>query len=94
MIARSRRVVLVADSSKIGKVTFARICGASAIDEFITDAGADAVAVKALSDSGVHVTLVYAGTCPAGPRPGGSPGRSVSGLIVVRPTDHAGAVTS
>ena len=58
MIARSRRVVLVADSSKIGKVTFARICEASAIDELITDTAADAAAVKALSDSGVHVTLV------------------------------------
>jgi DeoR family transcriptional regulator, aga operon transcriptional repressor len=58
MIAHARRVVLVADSSKIGKVTFARICEASAIDELITDTAADAAAVKALSESGVHVTLV------------------------------------
>jgi DeoR family transcriptional regulator of aga operon len=58
MISHSRHVVLVADSSKIGKVAFARICEAAAIDELISDTGADAAAVKALSDAGVHVTLV------------------------------------
>jgi DeoR family transcriptional regulator of aga operon len=58
MIQHAQRAVLVADSSKIGKVTFARICEASAVDELITDTGADPAAVKALSDSGVHVSLV------------------------------------
>ncbi|HEY6494322.1 MAG TPA: DeoR/GlpR family DNA-binding transcription regulator, partial [Trebonia sp.] len=58
MIAHARRVVLVADHSKIGRVTFARICEATAVDELISDTGADAAAVKALSDAGVHVTLV------------------------------------
>jgi DeoR family transcriptional regulator of aga operon len=50
--------VLVADSSKIGKVAFARICEADVIDELISNTGADADAVKALSESGVRVTLV------------------------------------
>jgi DeoR family transcriptional regulator of aga operon len=58
MLAHSKRVVIVADSSKIGKVAFARICEASAIDELITDSAADETAVKALSDSGVRVTTV------------------------------------
>ena len=58
MIEHSKHVVLVADSSKIGKVAFARICQAGAVDELISDTGADAAAVKALSDVGVHVTLV------------------------------------
>jgi DeoR family transcriptional regulator of aga operon len=58
MITHARRVVLVADHSKIGRVTFARICEAIAVDELISDTGADAAAVKALSDAGVHVTLV------------------------------------
>ncbi|HEY1700519.1 MAG TPA: DeoR/GlpR family DNA-binding transcription regulator [Trebonia sp.] len=58
MIQHSRRVVLVADSSKIGKVAFARICEAAVIDELISNTGADADAVKALSESGVRVTLV------------------------------------
>jgi DeoR family transcriptional regulator of aga operon len=58
MIQHSKRVVLVADSSKIGKVAFARICEAAAINELISDSAADAVAVKALADCGVNVKLV------------------------------------
>ena len=58
MINCARRVVVVADSSKIGKVAFVRICEATAVDELITDAAADADAVRALTDCGVHVTLV------------------------------------
>ena len=37
LIARARRVVVVADSSKIGQVAFARICGLDPVDELITD---------------------------------------------------------
>jgi DeoR family transcriptional regulator of aga operon len=58
MIERARRVVVVADSSKIGKVAFARICEAAAVSELITDEAADADAVRALTESGVKVTLV------------------------------------
>jgi DeoR family transcriptional regulator of aga operon len=58
MIRHADRVVLVADSSKIGKVAFARICAASDVDELITDGAADAAAVRALTDGGVRVTLV------------------------------------
>ena len=58
MIQHAGRVVLVADSSKIGKVAFARICAASDVDELITDGAADADAVRALTDGGVRVTLV------------------------------------
>jgi DeoR family transcriptional regulator of aga operon len=50
--------VVVADSSKIGKVAFARICEVSEISELITDAAADPEAVRALTDAGVKVTLV------------------------------------
>ncbi len=58
MIRHATHVVLVADSSKIGKVTFARICETSAVHELITDRAADTGAVRALTESGVHVTLV------------------------------------
>ena len=58
MIKCSRRVVVVADSSKIGKVAFARICEVTAVSELITDEAADADAVRALTESGVQVTLV------------------------------------
>ena len=66
MIGCARRVVVVADSSKLGKIAFARICEVSEISELITDAGADPDAVRALTDSGVKVTLV--GDAPDGAR--------------------------
>jgi len=58
MIQHARRVVVVADSSKIGKVAFARICEAGGVDELISDDAAEETAVKALSDRGARVTLV------------------------------------
>jgi DeoR family transcriptional regulator of aga operon len=58
MIQHAKRVIVVADSSKIGKVTFARICEAAAVDELVTDDAAEPDAVRALTEAGVHVTLV------------------------------------
>ena len=58
MIGCARRVVVVADSSKIGKVAFARICEIGAVSELITDTAADPDAVRELTDRGVLVTLV------------------------------------
>jgi len=58
MIRHADRVVLVTDSSKIGKVTFARICEAGEVDELITDRAASPAAVRSLADAGVRVRLV------------------------------------
>lgn len=58
MIECSRRVVVVADSSKIGKVAFARICEVTAVTDLITDVAADADAVRALTEAGVRVRCV------------------------------------
>jgi DeoR family transcriptional regulator, aga operon transcriptional repressor len=58
MISCSRRVVVVADSSKIGKVAFARICEVSAVSELITDMDADPEAAAALTEAGVRVKFV------------------------------------
>ena len=58
MIDRSRQVIVVADSSKIGRVTFARICPIEAVSLIISDADADPLAVKALQDAGPEVQLV------------------------------------
>jgi DeoR family transcriptional regulator of aga operon len=55
-LGRSRRVVVVADSSKLGRTAFARICDLSEVDDFITDSEADPVALKELDDAGVQVT--------------------------------------
>ncbi len=41
VMTRARRVVLLADSSKIGKISFAHAGALEAISVFITDAGAD-----------------------------------------------------
>ena len=58
LIERARRVVVAADSSKIARVAFARICGIDRVHELITDAGADAGALVELTDAGVRVTTV------------------------------------
>jgi DeoR family transcriptional regulator of aga operon len=58
LIERARRTVVVADSSKIGRTAFARICAIDRVHELITDAGADARAVDAIREAGVTVTTV------------------------------------
>jgi DeoR family transcriptional regulator of aga operon len=58
LIERAGRVTVVADSSKLGKVAFARICQVTDVDELITDDGADPAAVAALQERGLTVTTV------------------------------------
>jgi DeoR family transcriptional regulator of aga operon len=58
LLQRARHVTVVADSSKIDRVAFARICPLAKVDELITDAGADRAALAALRDSGLVVTTV------------------------------------
>jgi DeoR family transcriptional regulator, aga operon transcriptional repressor len=58
LIERAQRVVVVADSSKIGRVAFARICELEGVHEMITDAGADRGIVERISEAGVEVTTV------------------------------------
>ena len=40
LISRARRVIVVADASKVGKLAFVRICALEAVDELITAASA------------------------------------------------------
>ncbi|CAI9408707.1 DeoR/GlpR family DNA-binding transcription regulator [Nocardioides sp. T2.26MG-1] len=58
LLQRASTVVVVADSTKLGRAAFARICGLDAIDEVITDDGADPAQVHALREAGVAVTVV------------------------------------
>ena len=58
MVERSRRVVVVADSSKLGQRAFCTICPTARVDVLITDTGADPHVVDAFSDLGVEVRLV------------------------------------
>jgi DeoR family transcriptional regulator of aga operon len=58
LIERARRVVVVADSSKLGAVAFARICTLSEIDELITDKAADRKVLRVLAAAGPQTTTV------------------------------------
>lgn len=51
----SRRTVVVADGSKIGKVAFARVAGIEEIDAVVTDSGAEPEKVGELRDAGLDV---------------------------------------
>ena len=51
----ARKVVIVADSSKVGKRAFARICSPAEIDVLVTDTGIAAEDAVLLEDAGVEV---------------------------------------
>ena len=58
LVEAAQRVVIVCDSSKLGRTAFALICPTSKIDTIITDDGAPAEHVEALRHAGVQVQLV------------------------------------
>jgi DeoR/GlpR family transcriptional regulator of sugar metabolism len=66
MVAGARRVVVVADSSKLGQVSLATFAGCDDVDELITDSGADQATLDALTAAGLRVRL-------AEPQPLGTP---------------------
>jgi DeoR family transcriptional regulator, aga operon transcriptional repressor len=55
MASQAGQVVVVADSSKIGRRAFARICAASEIDVLVTDTGLAAEAAARFAEAGVRV---------------------------------------
>ena len=57
-LERSRRSVVIADSSKIGRVTFARIVALARIDDIITDTDADPERLRELGETGVRIHTV------------------------------------
>jgi DeoR family transcriptional regulator of aga operon len=59
-IRQAARTVVIADSSKIGKVTFARICGTDVIDTLVTDAGIDTAVRAAAEAADVEVIIADA----------------------------------
>jgi DeoR family transcriptional regulator of aga operon len=58
MVERARRVIVVCDSSKIGRAALSVICGADQVDALITDAGAPPEDVAALREAGIEVETV------------------------------------
>jgi DeoR family transcriptional regulator, aga operon transcriptional repressor len=55
MARQAAKVVIAADSSKVGRRAFARICTAGEIDVLVTDAGIGAEDAARLEDAGVDV---------------------------------------
>jgi DeoR family fructose operon transcriptional repressor len=57
MIRSARRVVLVADHTKVGQEHFVRFAEVGEIDAFVTDKGVEEAAVRELEDAGVEVVV-------------------------------------
>lgn len=56
-INRARRTIVVTDSTKLGRRTFARICHTGEISDLVTDSAADPVFLGRLRDAGVNVLI-------------------------------------
>jgi DeoR/GlpR family transcriptional regulator of sugar metabolism len=58
MVAGARKVVVVADSGKLGQVSLATFAGIDEVDELVTDVGADQATLDALGEAGLQIQLV------------------------------------
>ena len=56
LLSRAHQVIVVADSSKIGRTAFAQICSLHQVDELITDRQVENRDVAALEAAGIKVT--------------------------------------
>jgi len=60
MVCHAERVIVVADGSKVGRVTLAKMADVSEIHVLVTDSSADPDALAALRDAGVELHVVDA----------------------------------
>lgn len=58
MMMAVQRVILLVDSSKFGKKSFAKICDLETINEIITDKGITAQTVQKLKEHGIKIHIV------------------------------------
>jgi DeoR family transcriptional regulator, aga operon transcriptional repressor len=58
MTERARKVVLVVDSSKLGRISFVPVKPVTAFHMIITDTNADPEMVEKIREQGVEVLLV------------------------------------
>jgi DeoR family transcriptional regulator of aga operon len=58
MVQHAQRVIVVADGSKVGRVTLAQMVEPEAIDLLITDSNADPGELDRLRSAGVQVEVV------------------------------------
>jgi len=57
MASQASQVIVVADSSKVGRRAFARICAAGDVDVLVTDTGLTADAAAGFAEAGVKVMI-------------------------------------
>ncbi|MFJ1970059.1 DeoR/GlpR family DNA-binding transcription regulator [Streptomyces sp. NPDC087903] len=55
---RAERVIVAADSSKLGRRAFARICAAETVDTLVTDSSAGPDTVRRFEEAGIRVVSV------------------------------------
>lgn len=67
MVAHAQRVIVVADGSKVGRLTLARVAGLEDIDDLITDSSADPDELERIAAAGVTIHVV-ATDAPVSPR--------------------------
>ena len=58
MMDAASEVILLVDSTKIGKSTYGKICDVNRIDTIITDSGIQQSVVDRLEDAGIQVVIV------------------------------------
>ncbi|GAB4084164.1 DeoR/GlpR family DNA-binding transcription regulator [Myceligenerans cantabricum] len=58
MLAHAEQVVVVADGSKVGRVTLAKVADLAEVDTLVTDSSADPDALAAIAAAGVDVQVV------------------------------------
>ena len=58
MLAAAQKIIVLADSSKFSKKSFAKICELNDINELITDSGISSSNKQKLEEKGIKVTVV------------------------------------
>jgi len=58
MVAHAQRVIVVADGSKVGRLTLARVAGLDEIDDLVTDSSADPAELEKIAAAGVTIHVV------------------------------------
>ena len=59
-VEASRRCIVAADSSKVGRAAFARVCPLSAVDVLVTDRSVPRRALAELRDEGIETIVARA----------------------------------
>ena len=58
MLASTQKTIVLADSSKFGKRSFAKICGIGEVNQIITDSGVSTAIVRKLEEKGIQVNII------------------------------------